>query len=94
MFSSQKGSNHGRRDGTRNHRTDWQRIGTAYFLKAFSDLYWEGVRRDIREILKTLREWTECGGLDHLDDIGEPFNSSEASGFGTFVKRATGDSEM
>jgi hypothetical protein len=66
------------------------RLEHAYF-DCLSKLYWEGVSRDLEDILRTLRAWIaaqETNNIPNLPDYSS--GKSELYGFGTFLSKAAG----
>ena len=66
------------------------KIASAYFdgLRA---LYWEGVRRDVEDIIKALQAWSTESSFESLPPFPDYSEGSrELYGFGTFLNKAAG----
>jgi len=87
---SRQSANHG------HSRTNWKSVSSkpSDVLENIHALYWSGVERDLGDILLALREWRKEANLPDLRDVGGHYSESNWTGFGTFVKRATGDAHM
>lgn len=66
----------------------WREIGNtpAKLLEVLTELYWEGVNRDVLDIIKTLSEWRheDYTGLWPMPPV------PDLPGMQTFLQRATG----
>jgi hypothetical protein len=72
--------------------TNWKPVGTKSkdLYKALEDLYWQGIQRDVEDIIKALREWRDERYSIHITPMIDACSSKGHTGFGTFMKRATG----
>jgi hypothetical protein len=74
------------------NRTSWKPVGTKSrdLYNALDDLYWQGIQRDVEDIIKALREWRDEQYSSHVTPMIDGCSSKGHTGFGTFTKRATG----
>jgi hypothetical protein len=89
---------HSSRQQTRSaQKTSWApvrcppgKLASAYF-EGLRVLYWEGVQRDVEDIMKALQAWSTESGVEALPTLPDySAESQELQGFGTFLSKAAG----
>ena len=70
-------------DGNRK-KLDWAEIGAAQdvLLLELQAMFWDGVQRELKEIIRTLREWR---GEELKDIVLEDEKNENIYGFETFI---------
>ena len=81
-------------DDSYGQHLQWSKIGSTAgdIQNSLMELYWIGVKRDVHDIILTLRTWRGEGYRDvHLNEdqlcVGQDKNTS--FGLGTFLSRAS-----
>jgi hypothetical protein len=81
-------------NGPADQHLTWSKVGSEpnELLALMADLYWTGVRRDVLEIIRTLRSWRHEEYVDvtlNEDQLCVGRDPYKVSGFGAFLNRAT-----